>query len=96
MDPCNECNSTKDYFWEGVKDTIVNTTLTQRSHYVRAVESIDILPNTTLIAGSTASYDLFIHGCGPTQKNSYRKNNEIEVYSDPNELGIIVSKSEQW
>jgi hypothetical protein len=81
-DPCNECNSTNDYFWEGTNVTIRNTTLTLRKHFVRAVDYIDILPNTTLTASVTASYDLYIHGCGPTQKNSYRKDDDTDIPDD--------------
>lgn len=80
--PCNECNSPTNYFWEGTNVTITNTTLTTNKHFVRAVNYIDVLPNTTLTANSTAYYDLYIHGCGPGQKNSYRKITEVNQDDD--------------
>lgn len=73
-DPCNNCNSPTDYFWEGTTVTLANTTLNTNKQFVRAVSSIDLLPNSTYDpAGNPAvSYEFFIHGCGPTQGNSFR------------------------
>jgi hypothetical protein len=89
--PCNECNSPTDYFWEGTTVTIQNATLTTNKHFVRAVNYIDVLPNTTLTASGTASYDLYIHGCGPGQKNSYRKITEMDI-DDEN---IVIDSGEE-
>jgi hypothetical protein len=77
--PCNECNSSTNNFWEGTNVTIQNTTLTVNKHFVRAVDYIDVLPNTTLTSSATAYYDLYIHGCGPSQKNSYRKIDGVDI-----------------
>jgi hypothetical protein len=90
--PCNECNSSTNYFWEGTNVTLINTTLTTNKHFVRAVDSIDVLPNTTLTASATANYDLYIHGCGPTQKNSYRKIDDL--YLDDDHLVIDSGEKE--
>lgn len=70
--PCAECN-TSPYFWEGATVTIENATLSTKKQYIRAVNVIDILKNTTITASANVSYDLYIHGCEPGQKNSYRK-----------------------
>jgi hypothetical protein len=78
-DPCNECNSSTNNFWEGTTVTIQNTTLTVNKQFVRAVNLIEVLPNTTLTGSATASYDLYIHGCGPSQKNSYRKIDGVDI-----------------
>lgn len=71
---CSNCNSLTDDFWEGTNVTVSNTTLNTNKQIIRAVDYIDILPETTLDPTGNANvyYDIFIHGCGPTQLNSYR------------------------
>ncbi|MBA3704414.1 MAG: T9SS type A sorting domain-containing protein, partial [Bacteroidetes bacterium] len=72
-DGCINCNSPSDYYWEGNNVTVSNTTLNTYKHIIRAVNYIDILPNTTLDPTGNANvyYDLFIHGCS-SPGNSYR------------------------
>jgi hypothetical protein len=76
---CTNCNSATDYFWEGTNVTVSNTTLNTYKQVIRAVNSIDILPNTTLdpAGNSAVFYDIFIHGCS-AGGNSYKSYNSIE------------------
>ncbi len=77
---CSECNvpySTTNYFWEGTTVSINNTTLTKNKQIVRATNSIDIFPEnnaqvTLAPDNANAYYELFIHGCGPYQYNSFK------------------------
>jgi hypothetical protein len=71
---CTNCNSSTDYFWEGTTVSISNTTLTTSKQIVRAVNVIDILPETTFdpLGNTNTYYEFFIHGCGPGSKNSFR------------------------
>jgi hypothetical protein len=84
---CINCNSALDYFWEATTASISNTTLTTNKQIVRAVTSIDILPETTLDpSGNTAVYyELFIHGCATGSKNSFRTYQDFDPYTDANE-----------
>jgi hypothetical protein len=77
---CTNCNSATDYFWEGTNVTVSNTTLNTNKQVIRAVDYIDILPNTTLDPAGNASvyYDAFIHGCA-APGNSYRLLNKTEI-----------------
>lgn len=77
---CTNCNSSTNYFWEGTNVTVSNTTLTTHKQMIRAVDYIDILPNTTLNpSGNTSVYfEVFIHGCGPSQGNSFKSYSMID------------------
>jgi hypothetical protein len=88
---CTNCNSATDYFWEGANVTISNTTLTANTLAIRATGVIDLLPNTVLepTINSTISYDVFIHGCGPGNGNSYKK------LTDPTNQEDIIEKIEE-
>jgi hypothetical protein len=91
-DPCTECNG-PNYFWEGTNVTIANATLTVNKQFVRARDYIDILPTTTITASATATYDFYIHGCGPSQKNSYREINGSD--SDDDHLTIDSGEDDE-
>jgi photosystem II stability/assembly factor-like uncharacterized protein len=74
---CQNCNGPSDYFREGTSVTATQTVLSSDKMIVRATEQIELISGGTFSLLDPSShtdnhYQLFIHGCGPGQGNTYR------------------------
>lgn len=81
---CTNCNGPDGYFWEGTTVSINSTTLNNHKHVVRAVTSIDILPESTFDPAGNVNnyYEFFIHGCGPGSGNSFRTFQGFDTFTE--------------
>jgi len=76
---CQNCNGPNDFFREGTTVTASNTLLNTNKLMMRATDYVELLPGTSFSmldpTGGNPNdyYQMYIHGCGPGQGNTYRQ-----------------------